>query len=122
MTNQEINERVAKLCGWERKPFVYGTMDDNDEPIQQEALAWYKDGHGFRCFQKNYADSLDACREFEDSITGDEVGLYEHFIGEITQSYALALRRSFVGERMKLIRSTPLQRCEAFLQLKGQWE
>lgn len=69
----------------------------------------------------DYCDSLDACREFEDKINGDEVSLYEYWLGEITGSTSLTLRRSFVGDRMKLICATSRQRCEAYLRMKGHW-
>ncbi len=112
MTNQEINERVAKLCGW-----------TNIAPCTCKIELRGKDPNGCSGHILNYAESLDACREFESGISGSEdVSLYEHYLGEITESDSLAIRRSFVGDRMKLIRATPLQRCEAFLRLKGQWE
>jgi hypothetical protein len=45
----------------------------------------------------------------------DRVGLFEHFLGEATDSAGLALRRSFVGERLRLLSATPRQLCEAIL-------
>ncbi len=118
MTNQEINERVAKLCGWEKRPFVYGSMDENDNPIEITSKAWYKDGDGFRYFERNYAESLDACREFMEQIHGvdrEEFVIIARRLDRIESIYEYE-------ELWALITLTPLQLCEAFLRLKGQWE
>jgi hypothetical protein len=118
MTNQEINERVAKLCGWERKPFTYGTLDDNDQPIELQAIEWHKDGCGFRPLLKNYAESLDACREFMSQIHGvdrEEFVIIARYLERVESIYEYQ-------EQFALITLTPLELCEAFLRLKGQWE
>ena len=92
MTNQKINERVAFLCGW----FYH--------------VEWYKEGIESPCNPPNYAESLDACREFENFKTGEEWREYIDTLTEICDVYN------------DPIVATPLQRCEAFLRLKGQWE
>jgi len=118
MTNQEINERVAKLCGWEKKPFVYGSMDENDNPIEITSNAWHKDGEGFRLFERKYTDSLDACREFMEKIQGvdrEEFVIIARYLERVDTLYE-------AEEQWALITLTPLELCEAFLRLKGQWE
>jgi hypothetical protein len=118
MTNQEINERVAKLCGWGKKPFVYGSMDENDNPIEITSNAWHKDGEGFRCFERNYAESLDACLEFINQLHG---GDRDDFVSIVTSMDRIGF--AYDSEvYWALITLTPLELCEAFLRMKGQWE
>ncbi len=117
MTNQEIHERVAKLCGWERKPFVYGSMDE-DGTFEITSLEWYKDGEGFQCWERKYTESLDACREFMSQIHGtdrEEFVIIARHLERVDTLYGFE-------EQWALITLTPLELCEAFLRLKGQWE
>ena len=95
MTNQEINERVAKLCGWTIKTNTGLFFDSSDKPHVD---------------LPNYAESLDACSSFEDFSTGEEWDIYLDNLNEICD-----------GENDPVV-ATPLQRCEAFLRMKGQWE
>lgn len=96
MTDKEINERIARLCEW------YREVDAN------ENVTWCKHGE-YRTSPPNYAESLDACRAFE----------MEYTFGEEEEVFDGMLERLGV---IDAIFSTPLQRCEAFLRLKGQWE
>lgn len=138
MTDHETNEKIATLIGfhdrvglkkrgyWYR-PNACGYTDREEEAggytLEEAREHAHPDGepvtiHKFTT--PSFTESLDACRLFEDQIFGDDIGLYEHFLGEATQSDAMALRRCFVGERMKLIRATPRQRCDALLKMKGE--
>jgi len=97
MTNQEINERVAKLCGWERRKHCKG---------------YYRNDHEGYIFEPpNYAKSLDACREFEEAMNAREKVVYADLLVDLCgdDSYDPIFAPSAV-------------RCEAFLRLKGQWE
>lgn len=90
MTNQEINERVAKLCGWNE--------NFSGPP--------------------NYTESLDACREFMSKIHGsdrEEFVIIARYLERVDTLYE-------AEEQWALITLTPLELCEAFLRLKGQWE
>lgn len=96
MTNQEINERVAKLCEW------YREIDANN------LVTWCKYGE-YRASPPNYAESLDACSTFEKEYTlGEQEEVFEMLCDQLSLKGACF--------------STPLQRCEAFLRLKGKWE
>lgn len=104
MTNQEINERVAKLCGWKPRAFCAG---------------YYRDGFdGYALALPNYVESLDACREFISQIHGldrvDFVEIVQH-LERVDPLYEYE-------ELWAIITLTPLELCEAFLRLKGQWE
>lgn len=136
MTDHETNEKIAELIGfhntvglmkrylWYRPDARGYTANESDagrytlEEAKKHAHLLGEEPVTIHKFSTpKFNESLDACALFEKTITGQNVGMYEHFLGEITQSDALALRRSFVGERMRLIRATPLQRCEAFLKV-----
>ena len=119
MTNQEINERIAKLCGWIIVPRsgIFKTLYQSPtERLETEP--------------PNYTDSLDACREFEDPMMSEEYSKYRVHL--FTASAGI---NSDVFESMKGVsvpihfsrgrafhNATPLQRCEAFLRLNNQWE
>jgi hypothetical protein len=104
MTNQEINERIAKLCGWKPRAFCAG---------------YYRDGfEGYALALPNYAESLDACREFMSQIHGlnrEEFVIIARSLERLDTLYGFE-------EQWALITLTPLELCEAFLRLKGQWE
>lgn len=66
----------------------------------------------------NYLASLDACAEFEKTLQG-----------EVFEQYYVALfnvlnwDNKFWGKQrdLEMIRATALQRCEAYLRVKGKW-
>lgn len=69
----------------------------------------------------NYSESLDACREFESKLTGDDRSMYMDFI------YLHIVRtnnEAVMGfeNQWAMFNAPPLQRCEAFLRMKGQWD
>ena len=127
MTNKEINERIAALTGFHNtvglmkrglwyRPEACGytnceceagrfTLEEAkkheyllDEPVTI---------HRFKT--PNYAESLDACRSFETEYTlGEQEEVFDMLYDEF-------------GIRGACF-ATPLQRCEAFLRLKGQWD
>ena len=103
MTNQEINERVAKLCGWKIKTNTGLFFDSSGKPHVD---------------LPNYAESLDACREFMGELHGlDRCDFVE--IANLTDRAA----NLYDYEHMwVLITLTPPELCECFLKLKGQWD
>lgn len=119
MTNQEINERVAKLCGWVAS---VETIEHNiGYQWTEKRTCWSFPGRGRHLRPPNYAESLDACREFESKLTGDDRSLYMDYI------YLIIIQsnnNAVIGfeNQWAMWNATPLQRCEAFLRLKGQWE
>lgn len=94
MTNEQINERIAKLCGWEKTA-------NND---------WVKPASFYRNIPPTYTESLDACREFERfSSIAD------------WNSYFEQLRWVCERDMTEPMIALAIQRCEAFLRMKGQW-
>lgn len=57
----------------------------------------------------NYPISLDACAEFEATLSTEHEGMYL----DILDSF-------FEGKPYRLLRATPRQRCIAFLKTKGK--
>jgi hypothetical protein len=123
MTNQEINKRVAKLCGL--------------DPVEcHETGLWhleYANGrklgfrsglskdHAIRVLTPHYAESLDACREFESTLTGDDRSLYmDHIYLIVIQSNNNAVMG--FENQWAMFNASPPERCKAFLRLKGQWD
>lgn len=102
MTNQEINERIAKLCGW--------------KPTTDGGICWDSNGNAIITYP-NYAESLDACREFEYVLNGYNARSYINRLCELCAPAPNGIYGYF-----SVVTATPLQRCEAFLRLKGQWE
>lgn len=103
MTNQDINERVAKLCGWSRIETGFGSQ-------------WAEKGGKLQ--PSNYTESLDACREFMSKIHGverKEFVIIARYLERVESIYEYE-------EQWALITLTQLELCEAFLRLKGQWE
>lgn len=110
MTNEQINERISKLCGW--------------IPTTNGGICWDSNGNAIITYP-NYAESLDMCCDFERTL-------------DVTESteYAVQLRRIVTRnaesedkhpDTMRIpdgryYCAKPIERCEGWLSLKGQWE
>lgn len=128
MTNQEINERIAEITGFHDKVGLkkrgywyrpnargYTSREDeagrytNEEAKKHEYLIGEEPVTIHNFTTPNYSESLDACLAFEKEYTfGEQEKVFDGMVnrlGVIDATFA-----------------TPLQRCEAFLRLKGQWE
>lgn len=98
----EINRAIAELCGWTKiEPIGIG---------YSPKLVWLS--------IPNYHGSLDACAQFEATLTDDETREYERQLDVVT------LPRN--GESILAVTShswhaTAPQRCEAFLKVKGNF-
>ncbi len=143
MTNDQINAAVRnligtpKFVGLKKRGLWYRPGASGYTPCESEAgrFTWEEARkheyphdvpvtiHEFS--PKDYASSLDACREFEDTLNPLEM-----------TKYATTLRglviRDIVDERLldpstgrvpagRFYCATPLQRCEAFCSIKGVW-
>jgi hypothetical protein len=118
MTDQYINEAIALACGWTR----VGAIPETDIYV-----GLHPDHAEFSHLLPlsnipNYCTDLNAIVPVVAKLTGASVGAFEEYLGEITGTGALALRRSFVGERFNLTIATARQLCEAFLRTIGKWK
>lgn len=108
MTPKQINERIAKLCGWE----------------QRWNGCWEKDGKYYETHPPRYTESLDLCQVFEKLIQGNgsDPEVYEDALAQIIGVDDDWYTGISFREAAKLVYATPQQRCEAFLRMKGEWE
>lgn len=66
-----------------------------------------------------YTRSLDACAEFEKTITSESDK--NHYVNLLNQIYDEFGELSNVCSDFMLATATAVQRCEAYLRMKGLW-
>ena len=134
-----INQRIAELCGSGDRYYVmkrglfyrpsargYTSNPEEAWKVSYEVAKRHEYLVGdervtvHKVPPPNYLASLDACTEFEVRQAAHD--LYEHYLGEVTGTSALATRRAFVGERFRMATAPPWQHCKAFLMLRGEWD
>lgn len=108
MTPERIRIKVAEAMGWKHPE--YGYMQN----------AW-RESNGSWHFGSNVLDDLNACAEFEGALTNEEHNKYRRILAKVvgereSPSY------STPGWRRRYVSATALQRCEAYLRVKGLWE
>jgi hypothetical protein len=114
MTNEQINIKIAELCGWKPRTVLYpGRFEQG-----------WKKGRGFRKKFPNYAADLNACHEFEKTLTPEQqfdyvYELNDNALGLVPLSSPASYRE---GVLWLFLHTTARQRCEAFLRVHGQWE
>lgn len=113
MTPERIRIKVAEAIGWKRKPeFDYTSHQDPMFREHGERREMWGDDSGRlipTSMLPNYPFDLNACAEFETSMTPDEFNDYREILYEICGAYSAII-------------ATALQRCEAYLRVKGLWE
>lgn len=109
MTNYEIREEVAKLCGYSWEDYSRVTRPDGKRICRGYEL--------FNSLLPNYPEDLNAASEMEATISDEDWPEYERHLRAVT------LRDGIEGQGLyrRLIRAKATQRCEAFLHLKGKW-
>lgn len=102
MTDEQIRIVIAEACGWTDISLGLGTE--------------------FRTLEgtlvKNPLSDLNACAEFEATLTDDELWEYSKLLMDYRQAangFPLASR----SEVLKLQKATAAQRCIAYLKTKG---
>ena len=106
MKPEEINRRIASLCGWQEY-----RSEHRDE------MRWRgPDGHNW-LVTPDYWNDLNACREFERRLDGDYRSLY------IDMIYLLVSKSiDNFEQQWAVFNATPAHRCEAFLRMHKQWD
>ena len=102
MTPERIRIKVAEAMGWKHPE--YGYMQN----------AW-RESNGSWHFGSNVLDDLNACAEFEGTLTTEERHDYVRTLCSIMCGW-----HSMPGFVTTF--ATALQRCEAYLRVKGLWE
>lgn len=110
MTPDEIRIAVAECCGWKRELVSMSVAGGRDSFI------WLNpNGVGDL---PNYPASLDACAEMLGTLS--EAEKYE-YVGRLAFTSCADIQEGDLSDLYTLIAATPLQRCEAFLRVKGKW-
>ena len=125
MTKEQIRIAVAEICGWH-----WSYCKDNQKWAWFFKYSSYKSELSMRQSEKsefiyclpNYSESLDACAEFEKDFNEAECRKYNEILCKIV----IPLESLFPPFPNKpapqwLFHANSLQRCEAFLRLKGKW-
>lgn len=98
MTDNEIREALAETQGYERRADGF----------------WREVGHVGSCGIPDYPSDLNACAQFEATLSRDERITYRKFL------YLVVLDDPNNPDNDTTF-ATPPQRCEAFLRVKGLW-
>ena len=92
MKNEEINIAIAESLGWKTIEGIWvGPKNWKGEEVPK------------------YAESLDACAEFERTLELRDLADYSYKLMDITNT------------TYEAITATARQRCEAYLRVKGNW-
>lgn len=116
MTNEEIRIAVAEEMGWQDVTVCHDCVIGLPPGFTEDQCP-----EGADEFVPDYPNSLDACAEFEDSLT---------YAKNERARYHDALNRICARDNEKLppsqcrgtYRATARQRCEAFLRMRGKWK
>lgn len=106
MTDQEINIKVAELCGW--KP---------------QTICTDKQGNPWPSDPPNYVADLNACHEFAAWLdTEQQIQFAEELQFIVLENPYRAWWNPTAMEVFQIADATARQRCEAFLRVHNQWE
>lgn len=104
MTPDEINKTIAVLLGYRLE-------------LRRYARGWWIAPNNYASMSPpDYYSSLDACAEFERSLTRSEMWDYQQSFCESNSEYDAD------EYHVTLIKLTAPQRCEAYLKVKGLWK
>lgn len=130
MTKEQINERIAKLCGpnqmvgLKKRGLWYRHEASGYTSCECEAGMFTRDEakkHEYHYDEpvtihefspRDYVGSLDACREFELFTTNSELKAYGDALIDVLKCDVDSYNPIVASSR---------DRCEAFLRMKGQW-
>lgn len=119
MTSTQINIEIAQLMGW-KDVFEQRNYDGS---ILVGEVRGLKEGGSHYQVVPDYANSLDACHDFEK----DAPDKYWRLLFLITNDDSCYLTATWEqcsihkSKAIRLAKATPPQRCEAFLRLHGKW-
>lgn len=105
MSPEKMRVVIARSCNWKHDHFGYAQFPDLDPAL------WF-----------DVTDDLNACAQFEQSLTDEEYDRFSGFIydlmadGEPVDKWGIDLRI------VRKISAKPLVRCTAFLMAKGLYE
>lgn len=113
MTNEQINQQIAKACGWKWHDHPECMAKKIDWSMPER---WIMRLDGTLCFKHdipNYCADLNAMHEAEKMLTYEQCAFFRTHLRERIEDHAALL---FVWH------ATARQRAEAFLRTLGKWE
>lgn len=105
MTDEQMRIKIAEACGWKHHHM-------RPSETERHQKKWY-----YLSDLPDYLNDLNACAEFEATLTDDELWEYSKLLMDYRQAangFPLASR----SEVLKLQKATVRQRCIAFLKTK----
>lgn len=103
MTDSEINETIAELCGWKRS---FSKAKNEHMWIGPGGWSWLK--------PMDYANDLNACTEFEKFKTRKEL---DDYVSEMCYMFGDGVD----SEIARVATASSRERCEAFLRMHKKW-
>ncbi len=116
LTDEEIRIKVAESRGWNPSSLVKGKWCHDSNMVMAKNGA-YSVWVGIDSLP-NYPESLDACAEFEATLTDEEWLDYIGYLADDVLGYSCSMNPSWSLTR-KLLEATARQRCLAYLKTKG---
>lgn len=116
MTENEIRIAIAKECGWELKEVFETSFGDPNKNVSR-GMKWH-DPNGIQRNHPDYQNDLNACADFEITLTKDEAEKYR----DILEKFCLETFLSGLSKSPFSVFAAADQRCTAFLQVKGVWK
>jgi hypothetical protein len=98
MTEQQINQRIARACGWKSKEETGGVP-----------WLWVRTKPDYTC--ESTMEPLNYCRDLKAMYEAENTCINT---AELKEEYYALINRNF--------RATARQRAEAFLRTLGKWE
>ncbi len=125
MSSSQINQTIAEILGWAK---IETSIAPDGESMVCGVKPNYPDySNPAKYTIPNYHSDLNACAEFERTLSPAERCVYAETLCAITEGEIVDWGY-YEGEASiewfqiaELITATAPQRCEAFLRLKGKW-
>jgi hypothetical protein len=104
MTPEAQRIAIAEACGWRTQPDSQGKRWEDTSALE--------DGWFYESELPDYLTDLNACAEFEATLTAEEYSAYHHVLVHDICAHPSSVRP---------LSATAAQRCEAFLRTIGKW-
>lgn len=121
MSDNQIRIAIAEVLGWK----FSDTVDRFGNRFYERGDQWRRVGDYPNTYEPlpDYLNDLNACAEFERTLSEGEITDYGIEVFRIMNQTDRSIA-SVDGDPLwgKLIQATARQRCEAFLRTKGLWK
>lgn len=118
MTNDEIRIAIAEACGW-KLTLADNTTHWTDRWTDPNGGSYESGAYFLPPDPPNYPGDLNACAEFEKTLTAEEAHLYSR---ELEKMFNAQPWHEDDGAKNYGWHASALHRCEAFLRTNGLWK